>query len=107
MLINTGLWRGELCGLEWKDIDFENCVLRVRRNSLYLPERGIYEDTTKTLGLQRVIKMPANCIPMLKEYRAWQGQERIKAGDQWQHYNRLFTQRNGLMHRISPSGRRR
>ena len=95
LLINTGLRRGELCGLEWKDIDFENCVLHVQRNSLYLPERGIYEETTKTLGSQRVIKMPANCVPMLKEYRAWQGQERLKIGDQWYDYDRLFTQWNG------------
>ncbi len=29
LLINTGLRRGELCGMEWKDIDFENCVLHV------------------------------------------------------------------------------
>ena len=31
ILLFTGLRRGELCGLEWQDIDFENGELRVCR----------------------------------------------------------------------------
>ena len=27
----TGLWRGELLGLKWDDIDFKNGILHVRR----------------------------------------------------------------------------
>ena len=37
LLLYTGFRRGELCGLEWSDIDFENRVITVRRSSLYLP----------------------------------------------------------------------
>lgn len=48
LLLNTGLRRGELCGLEWGDIDFEKSVLSVKRNSVYLPGKGIFTDTPKT-----------------------------------------------------------
>ena len=39
LLLYTGLRRGELCGLEWKDIDLDKQILSVQRNSLYLPDR--------------------------------------------------------------------
>lgn len=95
LLVNTGLRRSELCGLEWKDLNLDKAVLQVRRNSLYLPGRGIYDDTPKTASSRRVIKLPSNCVPMLREYRAWQGKERLRMGDQWQEHDRLFTQWNG------------
>ena len=31
----TGMRRGEICGLEWQDVDFNNSVINVRRSSLY------------------------------------------------------------------------
>ena len=32
LLITTGLRRGELCGLQWRDIDRKNMLLNLRRN---------------------------------------------------------------------------
>lgn len=37
----TGLRRGELLGLEWKDIDWENNLIHVIRTSEYTKEKGI------------------------------------------------------------------
>lgn len=95
LLLYTGFRRGELCGLEWTDIDFEHRVIHVRRASLYLPEKGVYEDETKNYSSMRSIKAPGIAIDMLREYRAWQAQERLGQGDQWVNSNRLFTAWNG------------
>ena len=40
-LIYTGMRLGELCGLEWKDVDFDNEIITVRRSSQYISGKGI------------------------------------------------------------------
>lgn len=95
LLLYTGFRRGELCGLEWDDIDFNNCVIHVRRSSNYVPDKGIFVDETKNATSIRCIKVPTIAFEMLQDYRRWQIEERLKVGDQWQDNNRLFTTWNG------------
>lgn len=95
LLLYTGFRRGELLGLEWPDIDFNNQVIHVRRSSLYLPDKGIFEDDTKNATSERAIKVSAAAFQSLREFEVWQKEQRLKMGDQWQHSNRLFTAWNG------------
>lgn len=95
VLIFTGLRRGELCGLEWSDIDFDNKILQVRRNVLYLPKKGVFEDSTKTAGSQRAFKVSQNVIDLLNEQKIYQATQRLKLGDKWQNTDKIFTSWNG------------
>ena len=95
MLLYTGMRRGELCGLEWKDIDFERAVISVRRSSLYLFGKGVFEDETKNETSERCMKVSDDVIAMLRIWRAEQAKERLRLGDQWQDNDRLFTAWNG------------
>ena len=45
--IYTGMRRGELLGLEWKDIDFTTGLIHIERTSNYTKDRGIYTDTPR------------------------------------------------------------
>ena len=42
LAIYSGFRRGELLGLEWKDIDWEGRVISVRRTSNYTADKGTY-----------------------------------------------------------------
>ena len=95
LLLYTGMRRGELCGLEWKDIDFERAVISVRRSSLYLSGKGVFEDETKNETSERCMKVSDEVIAMLRIWRAEQAKERLRLGDQWQNSDRLFTAWNG------------
>lgn len=91
----TGMRKEELCGLEWKDIDFKTSVIRIERASLYIPHEGIITDTTKNASSTRYIKAPAVAIQLLKEYKRWQAQRRLSMGDRWVDCDRLFTKPDG------------
>lgn len=95
LLLYTGFRRGEMMGLEWKDIDFENNVISVRRTSNYTKERGIYTDTTKTKSSQRSRKYPQLVFDLLKSYKAEQDEERRKFGSKWIESDRIFVQADG------------
>jgi len=95
MFMFTGMRREELCGLEWKDIDFKTAVIRIARASLYIPHEGIITDTTKNASSTRYIKAPAIAIQLLKDYKRWQAQRRLSMGDRWIDCDRLFTKPDG------------
>ena len=87
--------RGELCGLEWGDIDFRENLIDINKSSLYLAEKGIFEDGTKNFSSKRVIKLPAPIMSLLAEHKKEQATERFKIGDKWEDSNKIFTQWNG------------
>lgn len=95
LAIYGGFRKGELLGLEWKDIDFESGVVSIRRTSLFTKENGVYTDTPKTKGSQRSLKLPVEVLAVLRKYRAEQNERRLKMGDQWHNHDRLFTAWNG------------
>ena len=111
LLLYSGLRRGELCGLEWQDIDFDNQLIHVHQSSQYVVGMGTIEKGTKNFSSERVMKPPQEVFDLLKSYKAWQSTERLKLGDRWQNKipikdasgkveerknNRLFTQGNGM-----------
>ena len=60
LAIYSGFRRGELLGLEWKDINWEDNVISVRRTSNYTAAKGIYTDTTKTKKVTAFVKVSAD-----------------------------------------------
>lgn len=95
LMIYSGFRRGEMLGLEWKDVDFENNIISVRRTSNYTAKKGVYTDTTKTRKSQRTLKFPQEIMDMLKEYKAEQDEQALKCGDKWVETDRLYTKWNG------------
>ena len=95
LAIYSGFRRGELLGLEWKDIDFENNIISIKRTSNYTAERGIYTDTTKTKRSKRVLKISPYIMGILKELKDEQDEEALRLGDKWVESDRLFVKWNG------------
>lgn len=94
LLMVTGCRRGEIAGLKWDKVDFDKDQIRIDTNLLYTPERGTYEDTTKT-GDTRLLALPMETMQLLRQYRAWYNELRLMNGDRWQHSGFLFVQDDG------------
>ena len=104
MALYTGLRRGELLGLEWKDFDWERKIMTISRNSLWTRERGMYTDTPKTASSVRSLKMQPELIELLIRYKMWQYNYIATVGDKWEDTDRLFTTWDGKpMHVTSPA----
>ena len=95
LLLYSGSRRGELCGLEWRDVDFENSVIHIKRASQYQKGNGIVEVPTKNESSVRTIKMPPWIFDLLKQYRTWWSLQRVANGSKWQGTDKLFIQEDG------------
>lgn len=103
LAVYSGFRRGELLGLEWKDIDWDSNLISVKRTSNYTAEKGIYTDTTKTKKSKRVSKLPTYVMEMLWQLKDEQEREADKLGDKWVDTDRLFVKWNGMpMHNNTP-----
>ena len=59
-----------------------------------LPKLGIYESTTKTEDAA-YIHLPPETLQLLREYRAWYNELKLKNGDRWQESGFLFVKNDG------------
>ena len=93
---DTGLRRGECCGLQWSDIDFRAGTVTVRRNLQYTATAGVYETSPKN-GKVRVVDVGPDVLTLLKQLRVRQAQSCIS---KW-----CFTQEGTAepMHPQSPT----
>ena len=96
LVADTGMRRGEACGLQWADIDFKKGCITIRRNLQYTPVAGVYVDTPKNRRSRRVDIGPE----VVKLLRQLQTEQSIKCISQW-----VFTQDGSAdpMHPQSPT----
>ncbi len=93
--VYSGFRRGEMLGLEWDDIDWDNNVISVRRTSYYTKIDGYFTDTTKTVKSQRSLKFPQVVMDLLRDLQKNQEQQAKNMGNLWIETGRLFTKDNG------------
>ena len=108
LMMDTGARRGEICGLQWQDIDFTTGAVTIRRNLQYTKEDGVYAAAPKN-GKTRTVDVGPDVLAMLSRLRAEQATSHLSkwvftmegssapmhptsAG----HYFRKFGQRNGI-----------
>jgi integrase len=77
--LSTGLRRGELLALRWRDVDLDGCSLRVER-SLEQTKAGLRFKEPKTKHGRRQVALPASVTAALRSHRKEQQEQRLALG---------------------------
>jgi integrase len=97
----TGLRRGELLALRWKDVDLKAGSVTVNRG-LVRTRQGLIFQEPKTPLANRTINIPPDVINELKFHRRRQMTEMENAGEAWENNGLVFC--NELGQPLCPRG---
>ncbi|MBO8170210.1 MAG: site-specific integrase [Thermoanaerobacteraceae bacterium] len=84
--ISTGMRRGEVLGLMWKDTDLENGVVRVTQ-SLAPTKEGLKFIPPKSEKSCRTISLPPSVVNTLEKHKLQQAKNKLRLGDAYQDNN--------------------
>ncbi|WP_157490960.1 MULTISPECIES: site-specific integrase [Protofrankia] len=85
-----GLWRGEILGLRWADIDFDAGALHVRR-TLQRANGKLMFTPAKTVRSHRTLPLSGSLVEILKEHRRSQEGAMATAGPDWIDHDLVFA----------------
>jgi integrase len=96
LALATGMRRGELLALKWRDINFAAGTLQVRRILTHMPAKlngkgGYVEAEPKTEKSRRSIALASFALEQLKQHRVRQVEEELKAGVAWKDNDLVFS----------------
>ena len=97
----TGMRNGEVRGLCWSNVDFENKVIYVTGTLKYIKDVGHYKGKTKSVSSKRDIPMLGVCYELLKEQKQKQEEQKKHAEEYWNPIEGLedlvFTDNSGRL----------
>ncbi|NFH89146.1 site-specific integrase [Clostridium botulinum] len=93
--LNTGMRVGEVCGLTWDCVDFENKTIRVEKILIFKTKQGYEFGTPKTKKSIRTISIGDTLINILKSHKKWQEQNKQEYGEYYNDNNFVCTKENG------------
>ncbi|MCH5164008.1 MAG: site-specific integrase [Clostridiales bacterium] len=91
----TGVRKGEICGLNWSDIDFNEKKVHITRQYESVSKKGLIVKKPKTESSIREFELSDHLISVLKKYREWYEAKREEMGDEWQGEDNVLVARNG------------
>ena len=94
--VTTGMRRGEILGLRWKDADLKKKRLYIRQIVIETRQNGLEIKPPKTDSSSRTIALPQTTINALNKYRAKQAELYLQIGISLTPETMLFDKFSGL-----------
>ncbi|MHC1720828.1 MAG: tyrosine-type recombinase/integrase [Clostridiaceae bacterium] len=101
LTLELGLRRGELCGLEWKNVNFKENLITIKNNLAY-SNGHVLMSTPKTAESCRSIYISDDLLELLKKFKIRQSENKLKYGEFYREnifneikYDFILTWENG------------
>lgn len=91
---STGMRRGEVLGLRWRDVDLDGSQLAIRQTLLAFGGE-LHFGEPKTKSGRRQIALDSGTVASLRAHRKRQMEERLRAGPAWADSGLVFTDEVG------------
>jgi integrase len=101
----TGMRRGEMCALEWTDLDWDRAILEVSKSLEETRAGGLRVKSTKS-GETRRIVLPAVVLDALREHQRDQDRDRELYGRDYAELGLIFARPDGQHYNPDKQGRR-
>lgn len=101
LTLATGCRSGEIVGLTWDNVDFENNIITIKTTLQYVPGEGVIESSPKTKASLRSCEIPQPVIDLLRQHQSAKRILEEELGSQWIKSNYVFT--NDLGQNLHPS----
>jgi integrase len=104
LAFGTGLRRGELLALRWKDVDLKagtlqvrQTLVRVKNHQALAGERRmrLLMQEPKTQYSRRTVPIPEECLAALHQHKARQAEEKLRLGPAYQDHGLVFCRPHG------------
>lgn len=90
-----GLRRGEILGLQWKDIDWIQRTAIIKRQAVVVNGRRVNKEQPKTEQGYRTVDLPDRLIEALREHQERQWAQRMALRTRWHGQDYIVVQANG------------
>jgi len=97
----TGMRRGEVLGLRWRDVDLDTGIVSVRQTLVDVDGRPELSHP-KTPRSRRTIDLDADTVAALRSWRTKQARDRLRWGELWQDLGLVLTREDGSW--VAPDG---
>lgn len=102
LALMTGARKGEVLGLTWDDVDFNNGTITISKEVVLLNKEIIVKEPKTKTSIRSVV-LPDSTIKLLKQYRKEWNEYKLIMGSAWEGEKFIFIQSNGkVMHPSTP-----
>jgi integrase len=95
--LTTGMRRGEILALRWRDVDLDGATMAVTR-TLEQTAKAVAFKEPKTQRSRRTIALPFLAVEALRRYKARQAEQRLTLGPVFQNHDLVCCRIDGTPH---------